>query len=322
MSNTILYKWRIYCQTENDYEYTWNTTGITQCPNNASHTVSGSGIVVDSVKAVSITNLQSPYIYNNKSIVADTSRGNIQINLLKAVKQREKVIIIKKIATANTVTIVPFSGDSIAGSTSNYSITTLNTTIILQSNGTNNWANIGDIYHKPDSVGIYNTSNSKGDMFVDTGDEMSRLNIGTDNTVLTADSSTNLGVAWKDFKTFIPNIIFSTSFNRTATQAFTNISTLTDNTVCIFALPRTPPIPTQLTVVACMGAAGSTGTISLKESGTLKVISTIVVNSGVITPTRYTAAITSTTQNLFLLTVRNTSSSGSLSANIYTMTVS
>lgn len=319
MSNTVLYKWRIFCQTENDYEYTWNTSGITQCPNNASHTVSGIGTVVDSVKAVTITNIQSPYIYNNKSILADTSSGNIQINLLKSVRQKDKVIIIKKIASTNTLTIVPFLGDSIAGSTSNYSITGLNSVIILQSNNVNNWVNIGDIYHHPDTIGIYNNSNSKGDMFVDTGYEISRLNIDNDNMVLTADSTTNLGVAWKAFNTFIPSIMFSTSFNRTSTQAFTNVTATSDSTICIIAIPNNPPKPTQLTVVACMNSSGATGTISFKENDTLNILSTITINSGIVTPTRYTATITNTTKTLFLLTAKTTSSLKSI--NIYSVVI-
>lgn len=324
MSNVTLHKWRIYCETENAYQYIWSggETGITQCPNNAGHTVTGTGIAVDSARGVAITPIQSPYIYNNKSILADTSTGNIQINMLKAGKQKGKVVIIKKKDAANTLFITPFLGDSIAGSTNNYSITDNNAILILQSDGISNWSDIGDIYYQPDTIGIYNNSNLKGDMFVDTGYEISRLPIGSDNSVLCPDSTTNLGVAWKSFNTFIPNSLFATSFNRSNTQVYTNIATLTDTTICVIGIPSNPPKPTQLTVVACMNSTGATGTISFKESSSLNVLSTITVNSVVITPTRYTATITNTSQTLFLLTVKNTSTSTSRSVNVYSVVIS
>lgn len=322
MSNTTIYKWRVYCNNEASYQYQWSDYGITQCPNNNSHTLNGTCTATDSAKAVTITNVQNPYYYNNKSILADTSSGNIQIKLLKARKQKDKIIIIKKIASGNTLSIIPFSGDNIAGSTNNYNITSLNTVLILKSDGTTNWNSIGDIYFKPDNIGNFSNSNSKGDMLIDNGYEMSRLDLGNDNDVLTVDNTTSLGVTWKSFNSFIPSILFSTSFDRTTTQAFNNIAATSDSTICLVPIASNPPVPTQLTVVACMNSAGATGTIILKENSTLKTLATIIVNSGVITPTRYTQSVINTNQNLFILTGKTSTSSGSRTLNVYSMILS
>jgi len=320
MSNTTIYKWRVYCNNEASYQYQWSDYGITQCPNNNSHTLNGTCTATDSARAITITNNQNPYYYNNKSILANTSSGSIQIKLLKAVRQKDKIVIIKKIASGNTLSIIPFSGDNIAGSTNNYNITTLNTVLILKSDGTTNWHNIGDIYFKPDNIGNFNISNNKGDMLIDNGYEMSRLDLGNDNEVLTVDNSSSLGVTWKSYSSFIPSILFSTSFDRTSTQAYTNVTATSDSTICLIPITSNPPVPRQLTIVACMNSSGATGTIILKENSTLKILATIIVNSGITTPTRYTQSVTSTSQTLFILTAKTTSATRSI--NVYSAILS
>jgi hypothetical protein len=45
MSNTI-YKYRIFCQTENNFVTTWDKTQPTVCPNNNSHTIDTSSITI------------------------------------------------------------------------------------------------------------------------------------------------------------------------------------------------------------------------------------------------------------------------------------
>lgn len=320
MSNTTIYKWRVYCNNEASYQYQWSDYGITQCPNNNSHTLNGTCTATDSARAVTITNNQNPYYYNNKSILANTSSGSIQIKLLKAVRQKDKIVIIKKIASGNTLSIIPFSGDNIAGSTNNYNITSLNTVLILKSDGTTNWNNIGDIYFKPDNIGNFNPSNNKGDMLIDNGYEMSRLDLGNDNEVLTVDNSSSLGITWRPMTSFVTNILFSTSFDRTSTQAYTNVTTTTDSTICLIPISSNPPVPYQLTVVACMNSSGATGTIILKENSTLNTLATIVVNSNIIAPTRYTKVISNTSQTLFILTAKTTSASKSI--NVYSVILS
>lgn len=67
-SPVIVYKWRIYCNTENDWVYIWSENVLTTCPNNTSHDALLNSVqITDQIQSndVNITNIsQSPFLDN------------------------------------------------------------------------------------------------------------------------------------------------------------------------------------------------------------------------------------------------------------------
>ena len=65
----------------------------------------------------SLTSTDSPYTVNKNDsvILANTTGGSITINLLAAEQMKEKRLIVKKTAAANTVTIDPNGSETIDG---------------------------------------------------------------------------------------------------------------------------------------------------------------------------------------------------------------
>lgn len=66
--NTIVYRWRLFCNTENDWVYLWSENTPTTCPNNTGDVINTSSIqLVDQVQVndVNIVNMsQSPFLDN------------------------------------------------------------------------------------------------------------------------------------------------------------------------------------------------------------------------------------------------------------------
>ncbi len=320
MSRVRIYKWRIYCQSESTYQYVWSDQGITQCPTNTSHTVSNDVIIVDSVEGVKITNSDSPYTFNNKSILANTTNGNIQINMLKASRLGNRIVIIKKTAVGNTLSVYPNSGDSINGSTNAYNMSALNETLILKSDGITNWTKNTDFFSDPDLSNTGTFSTNKGDILVDDGIQLVRLAVGNDNEILTADSTKPLGLGYKSLNNFTSNILFSSCFVYSNTQPYMAVTTTTDSTLAVICIANNPPVPTKLTIVAAMNSSGATGVIKLKEASTLTTLATITIPSTITTNTVFTSNIATTSQTMFLLTVSTTASGKS--TNVYSVVFS
>ena len=86
----------------------------------------------------SLTSTDSPYTVNKNDavILADTTSGSITINLLAAEQMKEKRLIVKKTAAANTVTIDPNGAETIDGSAT-YAWTTQYVSRDIVSNGSN-----------------------------------------------------------------------------------------------------------------------------------------------------------------------------------------
>lgn len=194
-----VYKYRIYCTTDQQWEYVWSASAPSTCPINATHSVNSSSVSEDDQIQVSqISSSDSPYEIKQTSVFCDTIGGNIILNLPKAARCTDMDYVIKKITNTNTVTIIPFGSDQIDGS-SNKILSALNQTVMLQSNGTT-WTSTSyyDILpissqQKPST---FVATRSKGDILVDSGGELIPLNVGTNNYSLVADSTQTLGVKW------------------------------------------------------------------------------------------------------------------------------
>ena len=135
MPTTItIYKYRIYCTTETNWVYVYDTNAPTVCPTNSGHTVNSSSVtVIDQFDVVSITNTDSPYVVKQNSVLCDTTSGAIVVNLPKVARCPNTVYLFKKIATANTVTITPNSLELI-NNASTKTLSKLNEKILIKRN--------------------------------------------------------------------------------------------------------------------------------------------------------------------------------------------
>ena len=81
-----------------------------------------------------IISSQSPFTVRNRSLLCDTSGGNITILLPKSTRSLNGILGFKKIDAANTVTINAWNSELIDGQTT-YTLTSLNQRVIIKSNG-------------------------------------------------------------------------------------------------------------------------------------------------------------------------------------------
>jgi len=135
-----LFKWRIFCNTDNKFECIWDTHPPTTCPVNSIHKVELCSVadMVRVNKYKVVTNSLSPYILTGYNCYqCDTSTGNIIFKLKSARGvNKGRVIIIQKLTNIGAVNIYPFGIDTINGA----SIKTLlndKETLKLQSDGVN-----------------------------------------------------------------------------------------------------------------------------------------------------------------------------------------
>lgn len=149
---------------------------------------------------VSITNDDSPFSCGNNSVLCDTTDGNIRVKLPKAKKNKNVFIGIRKTAAANKVTIDPHSEDEIDGMDSSddeKELTDLNEMLTIYSEGKKKWEiATGNEGVSTTEVNAGTITAEKGDMIVDDGNAQTVLAVGTNGQVLTADSTTLLGVKW------------------------------------------------------------------------------------------------------------------------------
>lgn len=201
---TQLFKWKIYCTTDSQYEYIWQGSAPTSCPVNGGHSVDTNRVSKESeIQAVTIDSTDSPYGLGQRSLLCDTTSGNITVNLPKASRSDNALVLIKKIAAGNTVTINPNGSDQI-DSQSNKTLTSNNEIVVLLSDGSD-WtsqsqeANVNDL----DSVRHLPLTYEKGDIIIDNGLEPIRVPVGTNNYILSADSTTSSGISWSNTMTGI-----------------------------------------------------------------------------------------------------------------------
>lgn len=190
-------KYRLYCNTSAQWEYLFSTTTPTSCPINAGHTINTNSIqIIDNITVVSLTNSDSPYPLSQSSTFCNTNAGNIIINLPKASKATNMKYMIKKTDATNSVIIIP-NGNELIDGISTKTLTSLNDTIVIQSNGVG-WTNIGfyDLTIIDDHNAISIDSRQKGDILIDNGKELIPLSVGGDNYILLADSSQQTGIKW------------------------------------------------------------------------------------------------------------------------------
>ncbi len=229
MSTRIfVYRFKVWCQTDNVYEYTWSQYTPTACPRNASHSIDlGKTNYVQQIEAIAITSNDSPYKYKKHAIIADTTTGNITITLKNNDRVIWPILIIKPVA-ANIVTLDPFSSELIDGSMT-IEMTGI-VTRVAESDGTS-WTTIIDHLYKQtfNEVEVERMSNitsgdQKGDIMVDDGKQLSYLSIGNNNEFLQVDQTAPEGIKWSNLET-----ITQTLTNKTinaASNTITNISNI------------------------------------------------------------------------------------------------
>ena len=194
-----VYKYRIYCNVDQEWEYVWDTTPPSVCPINSLHTVNANSVSYeDIIQVAKIDTSESPYKVKQNSVFCDTSSGDITLNLPKATRSTKLHYIIKKTASPNTVTITPFGSELIDNGAIKL-LTGLNQTVMITSDGSG-W--ITTSYYGSSTIenefkpSTLVATRQKGDILIDSGTEMISLPLGTNNYVLLADSSQSVGIKW------------------------------------------------------------------------------------------------------------------------------
>ena len=134
---SILYKYRIFCNTDNQWEYAWSTNldTVTTCPINPEHTVNNNSITtIVATNARNLDSDESPYIIGQKFITADTTSGPINILLPFININNIQNVVILKVSGNNNVIVSAQSGELI--DSSNTFTLSSNTSIEFQSNET------------------------------------------------------------------------------------------------------------------------------------------------------------------------------------------
>lgn len=77
-----IFKFRIYCLTENNYNYTWDSIEPTKCPNNTEHIIDLNSItVLDEVKSNAVSIIQQKntgefYRAESRKVIAPVGLSN------------------------------------------------------------------------------------------------------------------------------------------------------------------------------------------------------------------------------------------------------
>lgn len=195
----ILTKYRMRCETDNRWEFTYSLTTPTICPINAGHTIGSEINTLESISAVQLTENDDGYKMIAFSVLVDTSGGDTEVKPPKADESSGVRYIIKKTHASNTLTVKPKNGD--INGESDYDMTALNEIILIESDG-NDW-NILDYYNMGVNQNGGGSSNNtliltnKGDIAVGDGLSTSLLSVGNNTYNLEADSGATGGMIWK-----------------------------------------------------------------------------------------------------------------------------
>jgi hypothetical protein len=145
-----------------------------------------------SLNVVNVDTTDSPYSPSDSVVIlADTSIGDVVINLSTPVNCDNANYIIKKLgASANKIIIYPPAGETIDGSAS---IDVAKTDEVLHiirddTSAPPNWVVV--------SYNVTDILNSKGQILTHNGTHTLPLDPGTDGQVLTVDSTASEGVRW------------------------------------------------------------------------------------------------------------------------------
>lgn len=219
---SIFYKFRIYCETDNKWEYIWDTVAPTICPTTSGHTVNSNSVnFIEEINSKTIDNTDVDYKVNEKAVLCDTTNGNIDVYLRKASKNENNISIIKKIHANYTLTIHSYDNTELIDASPTKVLTVDKSIAILQSDGTK-WITktISDLSVDVEN-NIKNTifSENKGDLIIDTGDDFNILPVGTNNQILMADSTQVTGIKWVSSDTSTQTLT-----NKTLTATTNNIT--------------------------------------------------------------------------------------------------
>lgn len=188
-----IYKWRIYCDDDQRWEYIWSETAPTTCPTNVAHqVVSNSVSDLEDIIAETILAANSPHLIRSSALICDTVGGNILVNLPDISRSINTRYVIVKKSTENTLTISAKPSELIEDAQT----LDLNEAVQLENNG-EKWVIIV-LNDEPTLVQPSFTvpSSSKGDILIDNGEELTKLSIGSNKQFLVADSSTAVGAKW------------------------------------------------------------------------------------------------------------------------------
>ncbi len=137
---TTIYKYKIYCTTDNQFEYIWDTVAPTTCPVNVGHSVNLSS--VHFIKIINVYKTETANITadGNNFYRLDTTTNNIVMVLPSTSDNQNRVLIIQRLVTnINSVTIVVdnVGTDTINGAGTSTTLTTNRQTRKLKCVGTN-----------------------------------------------------------------------------------------------------------------------------------------------------------------------------------------
>lgn len=274
-----IYKYRIYCTTDNKWEYIWDTVAPTVCPVSGGHGVNNDSInEVEKTKLKTIDNSKSPYKAKKDFLKCDTSSGAITINLPKAEKRQDKTLYIQNISGTNNVTITPYGSELWDASNSSQTLTTDKQMVSVESDGTS-WASqvIKLNLVKEDDIADEFLGDN-GSLLVDTTNGMELLSLGTNGQNLVVDTSTDTGLAWKSTGDMIINCGGKDS-------AFMEISSSTDWTTAAAFVYRGSSVTGDITTIKFAAAINDSSDPATKNSD-LRIYDT--TNSLVIGTVTYT----------------------------------
>jgi len=231
---TLIYKYRIYCNTDNKWVYTWATTPPIECPDDSGHSFNSSSVsIIQVARRKVITSTDSPYYTGLDFLSCDTTSGNIELRLKEASSCSGGVVRIVMESGGNNVNI--YNGNDV----STIFVINSNALFLYKSNGTI-WEQISidaedDLVNNLEelSSGIINTqllgfTHSKGDII--TADDRSNriLPVGNDDYILIADSNTSTGLKWGQFTPSIDyTLVTSTTIWSTTSSSFITINGMT-----------------------------------------------------------------------------------------------
>jgi hypothetical protein len=174
----VLTKYKILCSVHG-WQHVYDIIPPIACPVAGGDTVNVNSVdTVLDLKYTLINSTDSPQQLTNKSLLCDTTLGDIRIELRKAKSARNKLYVIKKTSASNTITINPVGSELINGG-SVYTLTALCETIELISNGTS-W----DVYTLSESLPDAVNFSATGDVF--GSDYQYFENLGTSTTTSTS----------------------------------------------------------------------------------------------------------------------------------------
>lgn len=209
MSITVqnITKWRIYCDTDSQWEVAVAVNPITTCPINAGHTVNANSVSeVEDAIGVGLTGIA--YTASEYPVVlADTTAGNMDITMpVAATVGLDVCYWTRRDVTTNSLTLLPGSTDTINGATGGYVVDASNNNrAILKSDGISNWSLgtpsldenqlLAPRKHYNSNLGTLLME--KGDIPTLTDTGVGRLPKGNDNQLMVYDSTQATGITWK-----------------------------------------------------------------------------------------------------------------------------